>query len=126
MCHILKVRDRGPGVYWVDEEPGRMEQMKLSECPLYSWRAGSFWTRNACKNVTFSCQRLVKYEGLSMKESKFLRNLDLGEKNSCSNMLVIPSECVIELRGAENLAIRLNVAQVGWVLGGLVQPSSSP
>lgn len=46
---IKREREGGPGVYCVDEEPGRMEQMKLSECPLYSWRAGSFWTRNACK-----------------------------------------------------------------------------
>ena len=41
-------------------------------------------------------------------------------------MLVIPYERVIELRRAEDLTVKLNVAEIHGIFGGLVQPSSTP
>lgn len=51
---------------------------------------------------------------------------DLREKNPCSNMLVIPSKCIVRIISPKGLAIYLNVAQEGGVPGGFVQPCSTP
>ena len=51
---------------------------------------------------------------------------DLGKKNSGSNMLVVPPKGVVILRSTKGLAINLDVVEVCWVLGGLVEPSSTP
>lgn len=54
------------------------------------------------------------------------KNGNLGEKNSCSDMLVVPAECVVVLGGSKDLAVELNVVQVCRVLCSLVKPSRSP
>lgn len=51
---------------------------------------------------------------------------NLGKENPGSNMLVIPSESIVKLCCSQNLAINLNVAEVGWVSCSFMQPGSSP
>lgn len=50
----------------------------------------------------------------------------LGKQDSCPDMFVIPTKCVICLRRPEGLTVSLNVVEISSVLGRLVQPSSSP
>lgn len=52
--------------------------------------------------------------------------LDLGEKDSGSDVLVIPTEGVVELSGAEGLSIDLNVVEIFGVFCGSLKPSSTP
>lgn len=51
---------------------------------------------------------------------------DLGEKDTCSDVLVVPAEGVIGLICAEGLPVGLNVTQIGGVPCRLVKPSCSP
>jgi len=54
------------------------------------------------------------------------KNRNLGKKNPCSNMLVIPTKGIVKLCSSKSLPINLNVIEISWVLGRLMQPSSTP
>lgn len=54
------------------------------------------------------------------------RATDLGEKDSCTYVLVIPPECVVVLTGSESLPVDLDVLEEDRVPCGLEQPSCSP
>lgn len=54
------------------------------------------------------------------------KKCDLGKKDPCPNMLIVPSKCVVSLVCSQRLSISLNVVEVSRVPGSLVQPSGTP
>lgn len=54
------------------------------------------------------------------------RESDLGEEDSCTDMLVIPPERVVVISSSESLPIDLDIFEEDRVPRGLKKPSSSP
>lgn len=51
---------------------------------------------------------------------------NLGDEDSGSDMLVVPTERVVELSGAEGLPIDLNVVEIFGVFCCSLKPSCTP
>lgn len=52
--------------------------------------------------------------------------LYLRKEDSCTHMLVVPTECVVVLSGSESLPIDLDIFEESRVPCGLKKPCSSP